>query len=183
MGDATIVPLSKRILYLLESNAHFQHDPKSASAFQNGRLARASCLATVACGSFLRVLQYTCLGNSLPSVFTFSASALSISMKYRVHHDAAFKRKVIICAETDGNRAASRAFGESETCERDWRKQKERIFASKAMRNGFSGPKQDVICDDPLRRYDQAWPYLESNLRLVKSAARRVFAALKREAC
>lgn len=60
----------------------------------------------------------------------------------RVHHDAAFKRKVIMCAETDGNRAASRAFGVPETCVRDWRKQKETIFASKATRKGFSGPKQ-----------------------------------------
>lgn len=47
-----------------------------------------------------------------------------------------------MCAETDGNRAASRAFGVPETCVRDWRKQQETIFASKATRKGFSGPKQ-----------------------------------------
>ncbi|CAN8005761.1 unnamed protein product [Ixodes pacificus] len=33
----------------------------------------------------------------------------------RVHHDAGFKRKVILCAESDGNRAASRAFSVPET--------------------------------------------------------------------
>ncbi|KAH8036321.1 hypothetical protein HPB51_024887 [Rhipicephalus microplus] len=62
--------------------------------------------------------------------------------KTRVHHDAAFKRKAIACAETDGNRAASRSFGVPETCVRDRRKQKQKIIDSKASRKGFSGPQQ-----------------------------------------
>ncbi|KAH8034202.1 hypothetical protein HPB51_021872 [Rhipicephalus microplus] len=62
--------------------------------------------------------------------------------KARVHHDAALKRKVIACAETDGNRAASRSFGVPETCVRDRRKQKQKIVDSKASRKGFSGPQQ-----------------------------------------
>ncbi|KAH8042271.1 hypothetical protein HPB51_021355 [Rhipicephalus microplus] len=62
--------------------------------------------------------------------------------KTRVHHDAAFKRTVIGCAETDGNRAASRSFGVPETCVRDWRKQKQKIADSKASRKGFSEPQQ-----------------------------------------
>lgn len=75
----------------------------------------------------------------------------------RVHHDAAFKRKVIVCAESDGNRAASRAFSVPETCVRDWRKQKEKIFASKATRKGFSGPKKGRYpkIEDPLAEYVQ----------------------------
>uniref|UniRef100_A0A6G5A8Y3 Putative pogo transposable element n=1 Tax=Rhipicephalus microplus TaxID=6941 RepID=A0A6G5A8Y3_RHIMP len=60
----------------------------------------------------------------------------------RVHHGAAFKRKVIVCAETDGNRAASRPFGVPETCVWDWRKQKQKIVDSKASHKGFSGPQQ-----------------------------------------
>ncbi|KAH8020061.1 hypothetical protein HPB51_023944 [Rhipicephalus microplus] len=60
----------------------------------------------------------------------------------RVHHDAAFKRKVIACAKTDVNRAASQSFGVPETCVRDWRKQKQNIVDSKDSRKGFSGPQQ-----------------------------------------
>ncbi|KAH8036226.1 hypothetical protein HPB51_020897 [Rhipicephalus microplus] len=44
--------------------------------------------------------------------------------------------------ETGGNRAASRSFGVLETCVRDRRKQKQKIFDSKALRKGFSGPQQ-----------------------------------------
>nr|ADK62392.1 pogo transposable element [Rhipicephalus microplus] len=62
--------------------------------------------------------------------------------KTRVHHDATFKRKVIACAETNGNQAASRSFGVPETCVRDRRKQKQKIFDNKALRKGFSGPQQ-----------------------------------------
>ncbi|KAH8027700.1 hypothetical protein HPB51_007250 [Rhipicephalus microplus] len=62
----------------------------------------------------------------------------------RVHPDAAFKRKVIACAETDGNgnRAASRSFGVPETCVRDSQKQKQKIVDCKASPKGFSGPQQ-----------------------------------------
>lgn len=75
--------------------------------------------------------------------------------KRRFHYDAFFKRKVIILAETEGNRAASRALGVPESCVRDWRKQRDRIFNCKATRKGFSGPQRGrfPVLEDSLADY------------------------------
>lgn len=60
----------------------------------------------------------------------------------RVHYDAAMKRKVILYAEKNGNRAAEREFTISEANIRRWRKDKNLIFSCKATLKCFTGPKK-----------------------------------------
>lgn len=60
----------------------------------------------------------------------------------RVHYDASIKRKMILCAEANGNRAAARKFDTDEKNIRRWRKQRKLIFACKSSTKSFTGPKK-----------------------------------------
>lgn len=60
---------------------------------------------------------------------------------FRRSFTAAFKRAAIVHAEESNNCAAGRKFGVSERVVRQWRKQRDEIFACDAKRRGFRGPK------------------------------------------
>ncbi|GFX08846.1 pogo transposable element with KRAB domain [Trichonephila clavipes] len=60
----------------------------------------------------------------------------------RVHYDACIKRKAILYAKENGNRAAARKFDTDEANIRRWRKQSEKIFACKSATKSFTGPKK-----------------------------------------
>lgn len=62
-------------------------------------------------------------------------------MEKRFTYDAEFKRKVILCAENIGNRAAGKQFSINEVNVRRWRKMKNMLFACKRTKKSFSGPK------------------------------------------
>ncbi|KAL1417806.1 hypothetical protein MTO96_026514 [Rhipicephalus appendiculatus] len=59
----------------------------------------------------------------------------------RQQYSAAFKRQVILYAESESNVEAGRKFDVSEKCVREWRKQRTKIFACAATRRSFRGPK------------------------------------------
>jgi hypothetical protein len=61
-------------------------------------------------------------------------------MEERFTYDAAFKRKVILCAEKIGNPAAGRKYAVSEACVRHWRSIKTNLFSCLTNRKSFSGP-------------------------------------------
>lgn len=42
--------------------------------------------------------------------------ATASTKAHRTHYEASFKKKVILCSGTDGNKATSHAFRVSETC-------------------------------------------------------------------
>ncbi|PSN46974.1 hypothetical protein C0J52_11128 [Blattella germanica] len=60
----------------------------------------------------------------------------------RTSYDATFKRKVILYAEKNGNRMAGREFNVAESNVRLWRQQKLALFATKASRKKFTGPRK-----------------------------------------
>jgi hypothetical protein len=53
-------------------------------------------------------------------------------------YDSAFIRKVILCTEEIGNRAAGRKYAVSETCVRHWRSIRTKLFLCLTNRNSFS---------------------------------------------
>ncbi|KAL1438695.1 hypothetical protein MTO96_047884 [Rhipicephalus appendiculatus] len=60
----------------------------------------------------------------------------------RQQYSAAFKRQVILYAESESNVEAGRKFDVSQKCVREWRKQRTKIFACAATRRSpFKGPK------------------------------------------
>ncbi|KAL1443478.1 hypothetical protein MTO96_045978, partial [Rhipicephalus appendiculatus] len=59
----------------------------------------------------------------------------------RQQYSAAFKRQVILYAESESNVEAGRKFDVSQKCVREWRKQRTKIFACAATRRSFRGPK------------------------------------------
>lgn len=62
-------------------------------------------------------------------------------MEKRYTYNADFKRKVILCAENNGNRAAAKKFSINEANVRRWRKMRAELFACKTTTKSFSGPK------------------------------------------
>lgn len=62
--------------------------------------------------------------------------------KRRVSYEASFKRQVILYAEEHGNRKAAKEFGVAESNIRLWRQQRIAIFACKAARKKFTGPRK-----------------------------------------
>jgi hypothetical protein len=65
-------------------------------------------------------------------------------MDKRYTYDAAFKRKVILCTEQIGNRAAGKQFSVNETNVRRWRTMKNDLFTCQRTRKSFSGPKKGM---------------------------------------
>lgn len=61
---------------------------------------------------------------------------------HRRSYNAAFKRKVILHAESSSNLSAEREFGVSEKCVRCWRQQRDKLFACAGSRKSFRGPKE-----------------------------------------
>ncbi|KAL1467224.1 hypothetical protein MTO96_042320 [Rhipicephalus appendiculatus] len=59
----------------------------------------------------------------------------------RQQYSAAFKRQVILYAESESNVEAGRKFDVSQKCVREWSKQGTKIFACAATRRSFRGPK------------------------------------------
>jgi hypothetical protein len=57
-------------------------------------------------------------------------------------YDAAFRRKVILCAEKMGNCAAGRTYTVSEACVRHWGSIKTKLFLCLTNRKSFSGPRK-----------------------------------------
>uniref|UniRef100_A0A224YXZ2 Pogo ele1 orf1-h 1e-40-j 4 n=1 Tax=Rhipicephalus zambeziensis TaxID=60191 RepID=A0A224YXZ2_9ACAR len=60
----------------------------------------------------------------------------------RCHYSAAFKRKVVLAAESSSNVQAGRDFGVDEKNVRRWRGQREKLFACAATRMAFTGPRK-----------------------------------------
>ena len=60
----------------------------------------------------------------------------------RMSYDATSKRKVYLYAEKNGNRKAGREFNVAESNVRLWRQQKLALFATKARRKKFIGPRK-----------------------------------------
>jgi hypothetical protein len=60
-------------------------------------------------------------------------------MQRRFTYDAAFKRKVILCAEKIGNRAVGRKYTVSEACVHHWQSIKTKLFSCLTNRKSFSG--------------------------------------------
>jgi hypothetical protein len=56
--------------------------------------------------------------------------------------DAAFKRKVILCAEEMGNRAVGRKYTVTEACLHQWWSIKTKLFSSLKNRKSYSGPRK-----------------------------------------
>jgi hypothetical protein len=56
---------------------------------------------------------------------------------------ASFKRKIILCAEKTGNRAAGRKYIVSEACVRHWQSIKTKLFSCLTNGKSFSGPKKE----------------------------------------
>jgi hypothetical protein len=63
-------------------------------------------------------------------------------MEEHFKYDAAFKRKIILCAENIGNRAAGRKYTVSEACVRHLQSIKTKLFSCLTNRRSFSGPKK-----------------------------------------
>jgi hypothetical protein len=63
-------------------------------------------------------------------------------MEKRFTYDAAFKRKIILCVEKIGNRAAGRKYTVSEACVRHWRIMKTKLFSCLTNRKFFSGQRK-----------------------------------------
>jgi hypothetical protein len=62
-------------------------------------------------------------------------------MEKRFTYDTALKRRVILCAEKIGNRAADRKYTLIEACIRNWRRIKTKLFSCLTSRKSFSGPR------------------------------------------
>jgi hypothetical protein len=62
-------------------------------------------------------------------------------MEKHFTYDSAFKRKVILCAEKTGNRAACRKYAVSEKCIHHWRSMKTILFSCPTNSKSFSGPR------------------------------------------
>ncbi|KAH7936403.1 hypothetical protein HPB52_023108 [Rhipicephalus sanguineus] len=60
----------------------------------------------------------------------------------RSHYSAAYKRKVVLAAESSSNVQAGRDFGVDEKNVRRWRGQREKLFACAATRMTFTGPRK-----------------------------------------
>ncbi|KAH7947599.1 hypothetical protein HPB52_013951 [Rhipicephalus sanguineus] len=60
----------------------------------------------------------------------------------RSHYSVAYKRKVVLAAESSSNVQAGRDFGVDEKNIRRWRSQREKLFACAAMRMAFTGPRK-----------------------------------------
>ncbi|KAH7935657.1 hypothetical protein HPB52_011444 [Rhipicephalus sanguineus] len=60
----------------------------------------------------------------------------------RSHYSAAYKRKVVLAAESSSNVQAGRDFGVDEKNVRRWRGQREKLFVCTATRMTFTGPRK-----------------------------------------
>lgn len=60
----------------------------------------------------------------------------------RCHYTAAFRRKVVLAAESSSNLQAQREYGVDETNIRRWRKQRGQLLNCAATRMAFSGPRK-----------------------------------------
>ncbi|KAH7973039.1 hypothetical protein HPB52_020763 [Rhipicephalus sanguineus] len=60
----------------------------------------------------------------------------------RSHYSAAYKRKVVLAAESSSNIQARRDFGVDKKNVRRWRGQREKLFACAATRMAFTGPRK-----------------------------------------
>jgi hypothetical protein len=63
-------------------------------------------------------------------------------METRFTHDAAFKRKVFLCHEKIGNRAASRKYTVSEACVHHWRNLNTKLFPCQTNTKAFTRPRK-----------------------------------------
>ncbi|KAK7576582.1 hypothetical protein V9T40_012868 [Parthenolecanium corni] len=62
-------------------------------------------------------------------------------LRRRMAYSMKTKKAVILYAEIHGNRPAQREYNIDEATIRQWRKQRDRIFASNSTRKAFRGPK------------------------------------------
>ncbi len=77
--------------------------------------------------------------------FTMSDSVPQIQR--RLSYSMKMKRKVILYAEENTNRGAGRHFGIDECTIRQWRKQRDRIFASTSSKKTFRGAKSGIYVE------------------------------------